>query len=71
MRIVITGASGNVGTALLRRLHETTEHDLVGVVRRPPEPPVTRDIVAEVLHAKAVHVGHSSISSAATSPEAS
>ncbi|KAA0115211.1 NAD-dependent epimerase/dehydratase family protein [Mycolicibacterium sp. P9-22] len=38
MRIVITGASGNVGTALLRRLHETTEDDLVGVVRRPPEP---------------------------------
>jgi len=34
MRIVITGASGNVGTALLRALH--TEHDVVGVVRRPP-----------------------------------
>ncbi|KUI43354.1 epimerase [Mycobacterium sp. IS-1590] len=38
MRIVITGASGNVGTALLRRLTESgTEHDIVGVVRRPPE----------------------------------
>lgn len=36
MRIVITGASGNVGTALLRRLQETGDHDLVGVVRRPP-----------------------------------
>lgn len=35
-RIVITGASGNVGTALLRRLHETTSHELVGIVRRPP-----------------------------------
>ncbi|MBJ7387098.1 MAG: NAD-dependent epimerase/dehydratase family protein, partial [Mycolicibacterium sp.] len=39
MRIVITGASGNVGTALLRRLVESgTDHELVGVVRRPPEP---------------------------------
>ena len=36
MRIVITGASGNVGTALLRAL--PTEHDVVGVVRRPPPP---------------------------------
>ncbi|KUI22142.1 epimerase [Mycobacterium sp. GA-1285] len=38
MRIVITGASGNVGTALLRRLTEGDNgHDIVGVVRRPPE----------------------------------
>ena len=37
MRIVITGASGNVGSALLRRLAEDGGHDLVGVVRRPPE----------------------------------
>ena len=36
MRIVITGASGNVGSALLRRLAEDGGHDLVGVVRRPP-----------------------------------
>jgi UDP-glucose 4-epimerase len=38
MRIVITGASGNVGTALLRRLNATTEDQLVGIVRRPPAP---------------------------------
>lgn len=38
MRIVITGASGNVGTALLRALRATDSgHELVGVVRRPPE----------------------------------
>ena len=37
MRIVITGASGNVGSALLRRLDETGEHDVHGVVRRRPE----------------------------------
>jgi len=34
MRIVITGASGNVGTALLRVLPAV--HDVLGVVRRPP-----------------------------------
>jgi nucleoside-diphosphate-sugar epimerase len=38
VRIVITGASGNVGTAVLRTLNEIGEHDVVGVVRRPPEP---------------------------------
>ena len=37
MRIVITGASGNVGTALLRKLTADGDpHELVGVVRRPP-----------------------------------
>lgn len=36
MRIVITGASGNVGTALLRAL--PAEHDVIGVARRTPAP---------------------------------
>jgi nucleoside-diphosphate-sugar epimerase len=37
VRIVITGASGNLGTALLRRLAEDSDtHQIVGVVRRPP-----------------------------------
>jgi len=35
MRIAITGASGNIGTALLRRL-SGSGHDLVGVARRIP-----------------------------------
>lgn len=35
MRVVITGATGNVGTAVLRRLGPEG-HDLTGVVRRPP-----------------------------------
>ena len=35
MRIAITGASGNVGTALLRRL-AATPHDVVGISRRTP-----------------------------------
>jgi nucleoside-diphosphate-sugar epimerase len=38
MRIVITGATGNVGTALLKQLVGSGEHELVGVVRRPPPP---------------------------------
>lgn len=36
MRIVITGATGNVGTALLRRL-TADGHDLVGLARRIPQ----------------------------------
>lgn len=36
MRIVITGASGNVGTALLLALGKSGDHDLVGVSRRQP-----------------------------------
>ena len=39
MRIAITGASGNVGSAVVRRLAAAGEHDLVGVVRRPPAGP--------------------------------
>jgi nucleoside-diphosphate-sugar epimerase len=37
MRIVITGASGNLGSALVRRLRADHDHELVGVVRRPPD----------------------------------
>ena len=36
MRIVVTGASGNVGTAVLRRLGQDG-HDLVGLARRVPD----------------------------------
>jgi len=41
MKVVVTGATGNVGTALLRRL---TDADIVGVARRVPEsrPPYDR-----------------------------
>jgi UDP-glucose 4-epimerase len=44
VRIVVTGASGNVGTGLLRRLAAAPEHRVVGVCRRPPppEPPYDR-----------------------------
>lgn len=36
MRIAVTGASGNVGSALLRLLVEQGTHEVVGIVRRPP-----------------------------------
>lgn len=36
MRVAVTGASGNVGTALARALL-AAGHDVVGVVRRPPD----------------------------------
>ncbi|WP_433791617.1 NAD-dependent epimerase/dehydratase family protein [Actinoplanes sp. CA-252034] len=38
MRVVIVGASGNSGTALLRRLRSESDLDLAGVCRRPPAP---------------------------------
>lgn len=37
MRIAITGATGNVGTALLRTL-SAHGHEVVGIARRPPGP---------------------------------
>src|SRR3954454_19212670 len=37
MRVVIVGASGNAGTALLRRLQSETDVEIVGLARRPPE----------------------------------
>lgn len=37
MRIAITGASGNVGTAVTRRLLAEGRYDVVGVARRPPD----------------------------------
>lgn len=37
MRIVVTGASGNIGSALLRRLLASDAHQVVGIARRPPE----------------------------------
>ncbi|MCD4527173.1 NAD-dependent epimerase/dehydratase family protein [Nocardioides sp. cx-173] len=47
MRIVITGASGNIGSALLRAL-SGQGHDLVGVVRRPVGRPAGTDPVTWV-----------------------
>ena len=39
MRIAVTGASGNIGTALLRHLDHglgPEGHSVVGIARRPP-----------------------------------
>jgi nucleoside-diphosphate-sugar epimerase len=38
MRIAITGATGNVGTALLRRLAAERDVEVIGIVRRRPGP---------------------------------
>ncbi|MEV0391957.1 NAD-dependent epimerase/dehydratase family protein [Polymorphospora rubra] len=38
MRVAITGATGNVGTALLRRLAAEPDVEVVGLARRPPKP---------------------------------
>ncbi|MFC6160173.1 NAD-dependent epimerase/dehydratase family protein [Kribbella jiaozuonensis] len=37
MQIAITGASGSVGSALIRRLQAAGEHDIVAVARRTPD----------------------------------
>ncbi|MHA6783520.1 NAD-dependent epimerase/dehydratase family protein [Pseudonocardia saturnea] len=59
MRIVITGASGNVGTALLRRLQRDPDgHELVGVCRRPPHGGRPYDAVAwTALDLAGPHIG--------------
>jgi nucleoside-diphosphate-sugar epimerase len=36
VRVVVTGASGNIGTALLRRWHEAGDVEVLAVCRRPP-----------------------------------
>lgn len=38
MRVVVIGASGNVGTALVRRLRREPDIEIVGVARRLPPP---------------------------------
>jgi UDP-glucose 4-epimerase len=49
MRVVITGASGNVGTAVSSALH-AADVEVVGVARREPPPslPVARFVAADV-----------------------
>jgi nucleoside-diphosphate-sugar epimerase len=50
MRVVITGATGNVGTALVAALAEDRSTEVVGIARRPPPAgfPVGRFVSADV-----------------------
>lgn len=53
MRIVVTGATGNVGTSVLTALGaEPRVDEIVGIARRVPEaePPKTRWVSADVVH---------------------
>jgi nucleoside-diphosphate-sugar epimerase len=53
MRIVITGATGNVGTALVAALAgDPAGHELVGIARRTPaaDSPLTRFVQADIAH---------------------
>jgi nucleoside-diphosphate-sugar epimerase len=53
MRIVVTGATGNIGTSVIEQLaHDEAVDSIVGVARRLPEwqPPKTRWVAADLAH---------------------
>lgn len=51
MRVVVTGASGNIGSACLRALTADGRHEVVGVARRRPDVPQTNGLASVSWHA--------------------
>jgi UDP-glucose 4-epimerase len=59
MKVVVTGATGNVGTSTVKALSESTEiEEIVGLARREPTlaAPKTRWVEANVLTSNLVEI---------------
>lgn len=68
MRVVVTGATGNLGTACLRELTADGRHEVVGVARRRPDLERTSSRASVTWHP--ADVGHDDLDSVLTGADA-
>lgn len=68
MRVVVTGASGNIGSACLRALTADGRHEVVGVARRRPELPQPTDLASVTW--RSVDVGRDDLDSVVAGADA-